>query len=391
MEAHPSVYLILGVLTYLLATNLLPDLSGGWSTITYWAVGCASAVLLFVTVLIHELAHAVVAIRRGLPVERITLFIFGGVSHLSQQPRSAGEEFAIAVAGPIASLVLAFASFGFSYLMRSVNVQLEAMFTYLAAVNLLIALFNMVPGFPLDGGRVLRSIVWRTNRSFPRATRFASGAGQVAAWGLIATGLFFLFRGDWLMAIWAGMLGWFLLSAGHAEVDGVRLDLLLSRLRARDLMPPAFVRVIPGASISSVASDYLAGEDDRATSMVVANGDQVLGVVSVRDFSRIPAEEWGMTSVQRVMTPRKEVEVIAADAPASNVVPLMLERRLHHVPVLEEGRLIGLIIRDDFFRRLEAAEAVARHHDDDPDSDSDPDDAPTPPPSPSDEDRPSTN
>ena len=182
IEVHFSWFLILAVITYLLAAGLFPDMYEGWSTATYWLVGGAAALLLFVTVLLHELAHAVVAIRRGLPVRRITLFIFGGVSHLSRQPRSAGEEFFIAAAGPATSLALALVIFGASYLVRGSSEQLEAMFTYLAFVNVMLAVFNILPGFPLDGGRVLRSIAWKRTRSFRKATRIAAGTGEAFGW-----------------------------------------------------------------------------------------------------------------------------------------------------------------------------------------------------------------
>ena len=356
IEVHFSWFLILAVITYLLGAGLFPDMYEGWSTATYWLVGAAAALLLFVTVLLHELAHAVVAIRRGLPVPRITLFIFGGVSHLSRQPRSAGEEFFIAAAGPATSLALALVIFGASYLVRGSSEQLEAMFTYLAFVNVMIAVFNILPGFPLDGGRVLRSIVWKRTRSFRKATRIATGTGEAFGWGVIAAGAVLLFMSQWVPGVWAIMIGWFLLNAARAEGNSIRMDTLLSRLRARDLMHRTFTEVTPSVSIQTVVDEYMIGKGERA--VVIANDDYVIGILTVSDLARVPRGEWASTPAQRIMTPRSEVVTIAAEAPATDVMPLLAQRRLNQLPVIDEGRMIGIISRRELLDRLQIAEEL---------------------------------
>ena len=355
IEVHPSWFLIVGVITYLLAVGFFPDRYEG-ATVTYWLMGAAAAVLVFVTVLLHELAHAVVAIRRGVPVPRITVFIFGGVSHLARQPRTAGEEFFIAAAGPAASLVLGGIIFGAAMLLRGASEPFEAMFQYVAFVNLLLAAFNILPGFPLDGGRVLRSIIWKRTRSFRKATRIAAGTGELFGWGVIAVGVVFLFMQEWAPGIWAIMIGWFLLSAARGEGNNIRLDTLLSRLNARDLMDRTFIQVTPGTSIQQVVDEHMIGQGERA--VVVANGDSVLGILTVRDLARVPRGAWGATPAQRIMTPRADVVTIAADAPAADVMPLLAQRRLNQLPVIEEGRMIGIISRREFLDRLQIAEEL---------------------------------
>ena len=203
IEIHPSWLLILAFVSYSLSEGVFPDQYEGWSTAEYWVVGITAAVLLFVTVLIHELAHALVAKRRGLEVPRITLFIFGGVSHLARQPASAGEEFQIAAAGPATSLVIALISGGLALFFREVDDRGEAIFVYLSLVNLALAIFNILPGFPLDGGRVLRSIAWKKTGSFRRATRVAAGVGEVFGYVLIAGGFFLLLGGGLLNGLWS--------------------------------------------------------------------------------------------------------------------------------------------------------------------------------------------
>ncbi len=357
IEIHPSWFLILGIVTYLLAAGFFPGRYEG-SVAGYWLLGAAAAVLVFVTVLLHELAHAVVAIRRGLDVPRITLFIFGGVSHLSRQPRSAGEEFFIAAAGPAASLVIALLIFGASRLAGGGNAPFGAMFEYLAFVNLILAVFNILPGFPLDGGRVLRSIAWKRTRSFRKATRIAAGTGEMFGWAVIAAGAVFLFLGQWVAGIWAIMIGWFLLGAARGEANNIRVDTVLNTLTARDLMHRTFVEVTPGMSIQAVVDEHMIGGGER--SVVVANDDYVVGILTVSDLGRVPRDEWATTPAQRIMTPRADVVTIAADAPAADVMPLLAQRRLNQLPVIDEGRMIGIISRREFLDRLQIAEELGQ-------------------------------
>ena len=202
IEIHFSWLLIVALVSWTLADGVFPDRYDGWSTAAYWAVGVVSAVLLFVTVLIHELAHALVAIRRGVPVPRITLFIFGGVSQMARQPETARAEFAIAAAGPATSLVIAAVTGALAVTLGGANQKVEAIFGYLATINVLLGVFNLLPGFPLDGGRVLRSIVWGRTHSFRQATKIAAGVGEIFAYGLMGLGFLFVFNGFLWNGIW---------------------------------------------------------------------------------------------------------------------------------------------------------------------------------------------
>jgi Zn-dependent protease len=210
IEIHPSWLLILAFVSWSLSDSFFPSQYETWSTAAYWIAGVSSAVLLFVTVLIHEMAHALVARRRGLPVPRITLFIFGGMSHMSRQPATAGEEFQIAAAGPATSLVIAALTAGLGLALRETSEKAEAILFYLAFVNLALGIFNILPGFPLDGGRVLRSIAWKRTGSFRKATRVASSVGEFFGYGLIIAGFFVLLAGGLLDGLWLAFIGWFL-------------------------------------------------------------------------------------------------------------------------------------------------------------------------------------
>jgi len=357
IEIHPSWLIILGLLAWTLSDQAFPDLYEGWTTTQYWVVGTAAALLLFVTVLIHELAHAVVAIRRGLPVPKITLFIFGGVSQLSRQPRSAGEEFAIAVAGPVTSLGVALVTGLAALLAVGRQEQLEGLLGYLATINVLLAVFNILPGFPLDGGRVLRSIAWRRTGSFRRATRIAGGVGEMFGYLLMFGGIAYLLSGFVINGLWFMFIGWFLLGAARGESQSLQLETILGKLRARDLMHEEYVTVPPGTPIQSVVDDYMLDRGERA--VIVATDGTVAGILTVTDVGRVPRDQWASTPAQRLMTSRENVLTVGADAPALEVLMLVSQKRLNQVPVLEDGRMVGLISRRELLDRLHLAEELA--------------------------------
>jgi len=356
IEIHPSWLLILAFVAYSLSAGFFPDQYENWSTFAYWAVGVSAALLLFVTVLIHEMAHALVAKRRGLEVPRITLFIFGGVSHLGRQPASAGEEFQIAAAGPATSLLIAIVTGVAGWALRDVNDKLEAMLLYLAFVNTALAVFNILPGFPLDGGRVLRSIAWKRTGSFRRATRIASNVGELFGYSLIAIGFFLLLGGLIFNGLWLMFIGWFLLGAARGEASNLQLEGVLKKLTARDVMRVDFPSVTPGTPLQSVVDDYMVGQGERA--VMVANGGTVLGILTVSDVRRVPRDEWRSTPAQSAMTPRERIVTVIATTPAVEVLVLLGEKRLNQVPVLDDGRMVGLVTRREILERLQLAETL---------------------------------
>src|SRR6266851_4380498 len=219
-----SWLIILVFLIWSLATNWFAVLYPGWLPALYWITSTIAALLLFVSVLLHELAHSVVARARGLSVKNITLFIFGGVSNIEQEPKSPGVEFQVAVVGPLVSILLGGLAFLLLLPLRGSKSPLEGILFYLAVTNVLLGVFNLIPGFPLDGGRVLRSIVWKITGSLTKATRIASISGQVIAYLFILWGIWQLFSGDVLNGIWIGFIGWFLLSAAQSANTQVMLQ-----------------------------------------------------------------------------------------------------------------------------------------------------------------------
>lgn len=356
IEIHPSWLLILAFVSWSLSDSFFPSQYETWSTAAYWIAGVSSAVLLFVTVLIHEMAHALVARRRGLPVPRITLFIFGGMSHMSRQPATAGEEFQIAAAGPATSLVIAALTAGLGLALRETSEKAEAILFYLAFVNLALGIFNILPGFPLDGGRVLRSIAWKRTGSFRKATRVASSVGEFFGYGLIIAGFFVLLAGGLLDGLWLAFIGWFLLGAARGEASNLQLEGVLKRLTARDVMQDEFPSVTPGTPVAEIVNDYMVGKGERA--VMVANDGAVLGVITVSDVRRVPRDAWGQVPAQRIMTPRGNVVTVNAAQPAVEVLVLLGEKGLNQVPVLEDGRMVGLVTRRELLDRIQLAERL---------------------------------
>jgi len=353
IEVHISWLVIFALVGISFSDQVFPDQYEGWSTATYWIIGILTALAFFVTVLLHELAHALVAIRRGLSVPKITLFLFGGVSHMAESPRSAREEFVVAAVGPGASLGLAVVFLLVAFAANGRQEQVEAMFSWLGFINLSLAFFNILPGFPLDGGRVLRSIAWARSGSFRKATTIASNVGVVFGYGLMLLGLGLLLSGLVLQGIWMAFIGWFLAGAARGEAQGMQLEAVLAPLTARDIMHNDFATVTPGSSVQQLVDEQMVGHGHRA--VMVANDDRVTGIVTVSDVRRVPREEWGNTPVQRIMTSREEIVTVPATQSALDVLVMIGERRLNQVPVLEEGRMIGLITRRELLDRVQVA------------------------------------
>ncbi|MGK2966476.1 MAG: M50 family metallopeptidase [Tepidiformaceae bacterium] len=351
IEASPSWLFVLALISWTLADGALPDLYDGWSNTTYWVVGILSAVLLFVTVLLHELAHAVVAIRRGIPVPRITLFLFGGVSQLSEDPRTAREEFLIAVAGPVASIAIAAVTGLGALIAGQWNEQAEATLGYLAIVNVVLGVFNLLPGFPLDGGRVFRAMIWGRTGSHQKATRIAGAVGEMFGSLLMGFGLVLLLTGQILTGIWLGLIGWFISGAARQEAQGVVLERILENLTARDLMQKEFITAPPWLTLQRVVDDFFLGQSTRW--LIVADDEAVHGILTISDLRKVDRAEWPAVSAQRVMTPRAEVTAVTAETPAIDVLKVVSEKGLNQVPVLEEGRMVGVITRRELLDRVD--------------------------------------
>lgn len=352
IEINVSWLIILVLLTSFLALDWYPQAASGYPAVTYWSLGLLAALLLFASVLVHELAHSLVAKARGLPVKSITLFIFGGVSDIEREPQSPGVEFQMAFAGPLTSLIIGGVTFGGALLVGSANPLLAATLLYVGWTNLLLAGFNLIPGFPLDGGRVLRSIIWKTTGSLRTATRWAARVGQAFAYLLILVGVWRFFVGDFVNGLWFGFIGWFLLQAAQSENLQVTLEAIFRGVKVGQLMSAAPSGAQANMTVQQLVDGYVLPYGVR--SIPVLRGDALAGLVTLEDVRRVPREQWPQTLIGDAMTPLARLQTARPDESLNDALPRMTRSDVNQLPVIDEsGRLIGMLSRDAIMRYVE--------------------------------------
>jgi Zn-dependent protease/predicted transcriptional regulator len=332
---------------YLQVSRVYESLSDGG------AVGLAvlSTVLFFGSVLVHELAHALVSQARGIRVQDITLFLFGGATRAKVDSRGPGDEFLIAVVGPLTSGLLAglfgiVAGLGGDVL----SAPLAGTLGYLAWTNLVLAGFNLVPGFPLDGGRLLRSAIWKATGSLARATRVASVAGQGVGWLLVAGGVAWLLAGDLAGGIWFAFIGWFLVQAARSSYQELQLQQLLRGVEAEDVMAGNLVRIPPELSLQEAVDDYFMRYDHGA--FPVDEGGRTIGLLTLRGVRRVPRAQWPTHRVRDHMVPLGDQVVVAPDARMDGVVGKLQDGQAGRVLVAQDGEVVGIITPTDLTRWL---------------------------------------
>lgn len=337
------------IISWSLAKGFFPQQAPGYSTAIYWILGMLSSILLFVAVLLHELAHSLYARSRGIPVSSIILFIFGGVSNITQEAQRPRDESLMALFGPLTSLVLAAIAWGVLKVIGNSSTPLGAMLYYLALVNFLLAIFNMLPGYPLDGGRVLRAIIWGVIKNVVRATNIAAMVGQVFGWVLVGYGVFIIFGGNFINGIWIAFIGWFLSNAATASKQEATLREHLKGVRVRDVMQANLETVSPGMAVADLVRGYFIQRGRRA--FAVAEDGRLVGIVTLTDVKSIPQEKWPDTKVAEIMT-RTPLYSVAKDDELQSAFNLIAGHDLNQVLVLEDGRLVGLLTRADIMRYL---------------------------------------
>ena len=353
---HYTWLLAFLLIAWSLAQGFFPQYFPGWSLTTYWITGIIAALLLFMSVLLHELAHSLVAIARGLPVENITLFIFGGVSRISGEVKRPRVEFAVSIVGPLTSLALAAIFWGLRQVMgEQDNNPLSAMLFYLALINTMLAAFNLLPGLPLDGGRVLRSILWGVTGNLVRATNIAAIVGRVLAWALIGFGLFQLLTGNFLSGLWIAFIGWFLNGAADASRREVTLQEHFRGVQVREVMDSNPQTISPETLVLDVVQDIFLRHGRRA--VPVRQDDRLVGIVTPTDIKELPQQKWAQTPVSKIMT-REPLYTVNTDDDLNSAFRLIAQHGLNQVLVLDEGRLAGLLSRADVIRQLQLSQEL---------------------------------
>jgi Zn-dependent protease len=354
LAMHWSVLVLVWLFTWSLAGSLLPVAAPGHGRGTYWLVGLAGAVTLMASLLAHELAHALVARRSGVKVQGLTLWLFGGVATLEDEAKSPGDDLRIAIVGPATSVGLAF-SFGLVAAVADLlggAALLVAVAWWLAVVNLVLGVFNLVPGAPLDGGRVLRAWRWRRHGDRVRATVEAARAGRAVAFVLVGLGLLQLAAGAGVGGVWAIFLGWFVFVAARAEESEVVTRRALGDVRVADVMSPDPATVPGECTIDDFVVEHLLGKRHSAYPVCGQHGE-VEGLVTLAQLRTVPLAHRGRTPVGKVAIPLEAVPTAAPDDPLLPMVrgraPVTGGRFL----VMDDGRLVGIVTPTDVVRLLE--------------------------------------
>jgi Zn-dependent protease/CBS domain-containing protein len=346
-----SSWIIIFILfSWSLAGSYFPGSHPEWSRTLHWIMGLLTSLLVFGSVLVHELAHSLVAIKQGEEVRSITLFILGGVAQIADEPNEPLKEFSMAVVGPLSSFALGLIFFVASGLLHTVSPPLSASSSYLAVVNVILGIFNLLPGFPMDGGRVLRSILWKISGDLRKATRIASLSGQGIAFLLIFVGILRFLRSDF-GGLWLVLIGWFLHNAAIRGYEQVRIKAALEGLKARDLMTKDFETVPPGLPVRELVDDFILRKRERI--FLVAEGEVLKGIVCLEDVKATPREKWDRSTVGQIMTPREKLESVSPDADGGDILASLAAKNVHQVPVMDGDRVAGVICRSDVLRVLQ--------------------------------------
>jgi Zn-dependent protease/CBS domain-containing protein len=345
-----SWFLIFFLLVWNLAVGVFPGL--GFTGPVAWTLGFAGALLLFASVLVHEFSHALLARRYGIEVTEITLFLFGGVAQIRQEPPSPAAEFLIAGVGPVVSAAIGASCLTMSWLWKAAHLSPEviALLGYLGVINLTLALFNLIPGLPLDGGRLLRSVLWGVTGNARKATRWASNSGRALALGLIIIGFYRLFRGD-PGGVWLILIGWFMKSAAESTYQQLLLRRALAGVAVADVASPEPPGVDADLRVTDLVNHYLLRLDHPVYPVV--RGRELVGLLSVEDVRRLDRDLWGVTAVHSVSRSPDPETLVASTMDAWEAFRQMVETDQAQLFVVSDGRLEGVVSRESLLRAVQ--------------------------------------
>ncbi len=338
-----SWFVIFALLTWSLAASYYPAEFKGWQPPLYWFMGAVTAIMLFASVLLHELGHSVIALRYKIPVRSITLFIFGGVAQIAGEPPSAAAEFFVAIAGPLVSLFLAL----FFSVVKPLVAGIEPLWglaKYLAYINVAIVLFNLIPGYPLDGGRVLRAIVWAVTRNLRRATLIAANVGRFFGFVLILVGVWRMFAGDF-GGLWIAFIGWFLDGAATAQVHGVMFQGLLAGHKVSQAMSRGCVTVPADLTVQELVDEHILRGGPRC--FLVSRRERTVGLMTLHQIKQIPRSEWSTTRTAEVMIPLDKLKRTSPDEELWTALQQMDREGVNQLPVMTDDHVVGMLSRED--------------------------------------------
>ena len=346
-----SWVLVFGLITWSLAEHYLV-VHQDWSAVLRWGLAALTCLLFFASVLAHELAHSLVSKAQGIPVPRITLFIFGGASQISEEPRRAIDEFWMALVGPLTSLALAGVFGALWFATQKTSPVVTEVSGWLAGINLTLAVFNLLPGFPLDGGRVLRASVWGITKNLRLATQVAVGGGVIVSWLLIGIGLWEVLGGNWGDGLWIAFIGWFLQTAAVKQGQVTVVHDILKGHKVREALELDCPHVLKQLSLDVFVESVAIPSGKRC--FVVMDGDKFLGLLTMQRLSEIPRNKWESTRVADVMVLPEKLITAQLDDDLTEVLERMGRADVNQLPVLAEGKFLGVVTRANLIAFLHA-------------------------------------
>ena len=358
VRIHYTLWIVFVLIAWSLARGYMPQQYPGLALATYWAIGIASAIILFASVLVHELSHSYIAKKNGLPIARITLFFFGGVSEMTEEPRDPGLEVRMAAAGPLMSFLIAGVLGGFWYLTRFVHapIAITATLGYGALINAVLGLFNLLPAFPLDGGRVFRGSLWNRSKNLVGATRTATRVSEGLSFFMMLGGFVAIIFGDFVDGIWIVVLGWFIRSGAETSLRQTLLGETMTGVTLGNVMTQNVLTVPPDITLQQVVNSYFLVHPHGGYPVVQAG--QILGLITLRSVQAVPKERWAVETVRGAMIPFER----AANAPPGVTVLDAMHRmardRSDAILVVEAGRLLGIVTRGDLIKAIRTREEL---------------------------------
>jgi Zn-dependent protease/CBS domain-containing protein len=359
VRIHYTLWLVFILITWSLAYGYMPHQYPGLSTVTYWEIGIASAIILFASVLVHELSHSYIAKKNGLPIARITLFFFGGVSEMTEEPQDPGLEVRIAAAGPLMSFLIAGVLAGFWYLLNLTGapIAVTATLGYGALINAILGAFNLLPAFPLDGGRVFRGTLWKRSGNMIRSTKNATRVSEVFSLLMMFGGFAAIIFGDFVDGLWIVVLGWFIRSGAETSLKQTIMGEALAGMMVGDIMTRNVLTVPPEMTVQQLIADYFLVQPHGGYP-VIQEG-QILGLVTLQNVRSVPKDARAAETTRQVMLPSDPKITVKPTASALDAMHKMARERLGRLLVTDNGRLLGIITRGDLMRSIQMRQELS--------------------------------
>lgn len=352
IELNISWFVIFGLVTFTLATSFFPQNYPEWGTAVHWALGGIMSLMLFVSVLLHELSHSIVSIGLGIDVKKISLFIFGGIAQIEKEPDEPMKELKIAIAGPLMSVAIAVTSLVAVMVLGTLGVSemVTVPLVYISNVNFILAIFNMVPAFPLDGGRVLRAIIWKAKGDLATATKIASAAGGVFGYLLIFLGVFWVLTGNIINGIWFAFIGWFINQASQSSYQNMLMSDMFGKIKVKEFMSSNVVTVKSHISIQDMVDNYIYRY--KFSSFPVVKGDVIIGIININRVRETDRSGWDQTTVERVTDRLNSNLVVSPEDTVSTAMTKLFSNGIGRVLVMDGDRLAGIVSRTDILNHI---------------------------------------